>query len=451
MRTREDKYGGGKKLNTAVGRVLGGRYRIEGVLGSGGMAVVYRAEDAVLGRTVALKTLHRHYARGEYFRQRFKQEARAMASLDHENIVKIYDISQDGDVPFIVAECVYGQDLGTLLSGGGGEKLDEPFARKVVSQLLQALSYAHRRGIIHRDIKPSNILIDAEGTIKVADFGIARIVEEEDAEGSGEIIGSARYMSPEQLRGGEATPRSDIYSVGILLYHALTGSPPFSGNLKSLVRQQLHEDPTPPRELNKKVSMHTESVVLRALAKDPADRYPSARAMLDDLESGTADEVVPQTIGIPRRAIRRRGGIGFLAASAFVLLVMIAALWFGASGLGYVDLSGLRGGQESPDRAALVEGNASDAPAAPDVEAAARAGEDADLVPVPNVNTYFDYWAEQTLNDSGFRVKVVYEYRNGYANRGVTWATEPAVGTLAPEGSTVTVYATPKDLYQPQL
>src|SRR5215210_5010814 len=189
------------------------------------MAVVYKAEDDVLGRKVALKTLHRRYAEMPSFRRRFRQEARAMACLDHENVVKVYDISQDGEVPFIVAECVAGRDIGKVLAGHRGGTLDEKFARRMAAQLLRALSYAHGRGVIHRDIKPSNILVTAGGIVKVADFGIARIVEEDSAE-RGEIVGSARYMSPEQLMGKEASPRSDVYSAGVLLYHCLTGKPP---------------------------------------------------------------------------------------------------------------------------------------------------------------------------------------------------------------------------------
>ncbi len=415
------------------------------------MAVVYRAEDAVLGRTVALKTLHRHYAEHSIFQRRFKQEARAMASLDHENVVKVYDISQEDDVPFIVAECVEGRDLGAMLSRERGGRLSEEFTRRVVVQLLQGLSYAHRRGIIHRDIKPSNILLTPEGTVKVADFGIARIVEEEDAEEPGEIVGSARYMSPEQLQGKEATPRSDIYSVGIVLYHCLTGSPPFSGDLKTLVRQQLHEIPDSPRRLNRKISYHMESVVLRALAKDPARRYPSARAMLEDLEAEAPAEVVPQTRGIPRRAImRRRGRLGTILASVLAALVVVAGLVMAAIGLGYLDTPLGQSAQGLLGRAAQIEAGPVEAPA-PAGQSEAAGGEAADLVPVPNVDTYYDYWAKQTLVSSGFKVKVVREYRDGYANRGVTWATEPAVGAMAPAGSTITVYATPKDLYQPKL
>src|SRR5918998_798061 len=155
-----------KALETSVGTVLGGRYRVQSTLGAGGMAVVYKAEDAILGRTVALKTLHPRYAELPSFRRRFRQEARAMACLDHENIVKVYDISQDGEVPFIVAECVAGRDIGRLLAGNRSGTLNEKFARRLAAQLLRALSYAHRRGVIHRDVKPSNILVTAAGTVK---------------------------------------------------------------------------------------------------------------------------------------------------------------------------------------------------------------------------------------------------------------------------------------------
>ncbi|MCA1738843.1 MAG: protein kinase, partial [Actinobacteria bacterium] len=253
MYLEEYGVGGGQALEASVGAVLGERYRIQSTLGTGGMAVVYKAEDAILGRCVALKTLHSRYAEETSFRSRFKQEARVMASLDHENIVKVYDISQEDDVAFIVAEYVEGQDVGSVLKGTPEERLDERFTRGVVGQLLEALDYAHERGVVHRDIKPSNILITQEGTVKVADFGIARLVEEEEAGEPGEVIGSARYMSPEQLRGDETTSRSDLYSVGILLYHCLAGRPPFSGSTKSVAWQQAHKVPLPPSKLNEEI------------------------------------------------------------------------------------------------------------------------------------------------------------------------------------------------------
>ena len=437
------------------------------------MAVVYKAQDAILGRSVALKTLHHHYAEMPSFQARFRQEARAMASLDHENIVKVYDISQDGEVPFIVVECVAGRDLGRLLGGQGAGRLNEAFVRRMAEQLLRALSYAHRRGIIHRDIKPSNILLTPEGTVKVADFGIARIVEEDDLAGGepGEIVGSARYMSPEQLRGDEATPESDIYSVGVLLYHCLTGRPPFSGDVKSLARQHMREQPTPPRRLNRKISPGMEAVILKALAKDPKDRYPSALAMLDDVEV-EPPPVASRTTETPKSAPRKRRG-GLILASVLALLLLLGGGAVVASGYVGLPQNGVQGALdrinpvETDTAAAPTPPEASqgtdtgsqstdeaqgDTPAQPATETASRREPQESrraLVPVPNVTAYYDYFAADTLAASGFDVVYVRDYREGFAPRGVTWATEPAAGTLAPEGSTVTVYATPEDLPQP--
>jgi serine/threonine-protein kinase len=460
--------GGGKRLETTVGTVLAGRYKVESTLGSGGMAVVYRAEDDILGRAVALKTLHHEYAEVPSFRRRFRQEARAMASLDHQNIVKVYDISQDGDVPFIVVECVAGRDVGDLLANRRGGRLNEQFTKRMAEQLLLALSYAHRRGIIHRDIKPSNILLTQEGTVKVADFGIARIIEEDDAGGApGEIVGSARYMSPEQLRGEDATPRSDVYSVGVLLYHCLTGRPPFSGDVKSLARQHIHKDPTPPRKLNRRISPQMEAVILKALQKDPRDRYFSAIAMLDDIETEAPRKKTAET---PRSARRKARGAGLVFATMLAVMLILGggvALASGLIGLapgGEVaeTLSRMNpvettpppppnGGEtaqntqdgtseesSSQNLASVTQKNSSDKPDRPE------------MVPVPDVTAYYDYYAADALHNSGFKVDYVRDYREGYAARGVTWATDPAAGSLAPEGSTVTIYATPKDLPLPR-
>ena len=438
---------GGKALEAAVGTLLGGRYRIQSTLGVGGMAVVYRAEDAILGRTVALKTLHPRYAEVPSFRRRFLREARAMACLDHENIVKVYDISQDGEVPFIVAECVPGRDIGTLLTRRRRARhLNERFVRRMAAQLLRALAYAHTRGVIHRDIKPSNILVAAGGTVKVADFGIARIVDEEGAqEGEpGEIVGSARYMSPEQLMGEEVTPRSDVYSVGVLLYHCLTGRPPFSGDVRSLARQHIHEAPAPPRKANGEISAHMEAVILKALAKNPDDRYPSATAMLDDIKI-EAPRSAEKTAEVPRSGRSRKG---LVLASALASLVFLLG---GALASELVSPPPYPGEGETLNRAAPVEAKAppADTPEPPE-NVAASAPPPRDLVAIPDVRAYFDYFAEERLVSRGFEVKFVYDYQYGYANRGVTWATDPAIGTLAPEGSTVTVYATPLDRPQPQ-
>jgi eukaryotic-like serine/threonine-protein kinase len=456
--------GGGKKLETTVGTVLAGRYKVESTLGSGGMAVVYRAEDDILGRAVALKTLHDEYAEVPSFRRRFRQEARAMASLDHQNIVKVYDISQDGDVPFIVVECVAGRDVGDLLANRRGGRLNEQFTKRMAEQLLLALSYAHRRGIIHRDIKPSNILLTQEGTVKVADFGIARIVEEDDAGGApGEIVGSARYMSPEQLRGEDATPRSDIYSVGVLLYHCLTGRPPFSGDVKSLARQHIHKDPTPPRKLNRRISPEMEAVILKALQKDPRDRYFSASALLDDIEIEAPRKKTAET---PRPARRKARGAGLVFVTMLAVMLILGGGVALASGLIGLPQGGDVGetlsrmnpvetnpppppqndnesaqdtsdGSDSQNLASVTQRKSSETPDQPE------------MVTVPDVTAYYDYYAADALTNSGFEVDYVRDYREGFAARGVTWATDPAAGSLAPEGSTVTIYATPKDLPLP--
>ena len=454
--------GGDEALDAQAGTVLGGRYKILSTLGTGGMAVVYKAEDVVLGRCVALKTLHKRYAEEDSFRMRFKQEARAMASLDHENVVRVYDIAQDGEVPFIVAEYVGGGDVGGMLRRAPGGRLDVRSVREISSQLLRALAYAHRRGVIHRDIKPSNILLTEEGKVKVADFGIARIVEEEESAGDpGEIIGSARYMSPEQLRGDETTPRSDIYSVGILLYHCLTGRPPFSGDPKSVARQQMYDDPMPPRDLKIAIPPHLEAVILKALSKDPGHRYPSASAMLEDLqrnlrESGSRADRGPRRVRLG--GLQRGRGRALLASGALALLLLLGAGT--ASSMGYVNLSSLSpvgdegasvpsGSVEQPSAleapeppAATSEEVAASSTSAPETTATQQAQAS---VPVPDVSMMFDYYARDLLRGEGLESQVVREYRQGYKPAGVVWGTDPAVGTLVPAGTVVTIYATPRD------
>jgi len=469
-----EKYavGGGQALEALVGAVLGGRYRVQSTLGTGGMAVVYKAEDAILGRCVALKTLHCRYAEDVSFRSRFKQEARVMASLDHENIVKVYDICQEDDIPFIVAEYVEGQDVGSVLKGTAEGRLGERFTRGVTGQLLEALDYAHKRGVVHRDIKPSNILITREGSVKIADFGIARLIEEEEAGEPGEIIGSARYMSPEQLRGNETTLRSDLYSVGILLYHFLAGRPPFSGDTRSVARQQIHKDPPPPSRFNSEIPPALEAVILKALAKDPEDRYPSASAMLEDLRK-SADPQDPGegNVGRRKRRHRVRGGSSGGGRKRTILTLSVAALLLlgggtAVAGLGYLDggmpwqaesamVTAAQPATEDPletpeteDASLEVTKSAAEEPEQTDTESNAQLVSDG-LAFVPNVNTYFDYQAVEALRSSGFQTKVVYEYRQGYIPKGVTWGTDPVVGTQMPVGSTVTVYATPVD--QPQI
>jgi serine/threonine protein kinase len=348
--------------------------------------------------------------------------------------------------------------VGDMMKDAGG-CLGERFMRAVAGQLLGALDYAHRRGVIHRDIKPSNILITQEGTVKVADFGIARVVEgEKTGSGTrpGEVIGSARYMSPEQLQGEETTPRSDLYSVGILLYHCLVGRPPFSGDTRSVVRQQIHEDPIPPRVLNGAISPGLEMIIVNALAKDPQDRYPSASAMLEDLCKGACAGGLDRYSGGHRRRRRKRGGLNnnkvLLASSILVLLLLSAGT--AAAGMRYLPV-GLPWGTDSTLMTAAQPATG-DPPEAPEVSSEGSGSsaplgdsQEVSLALVPSVDAYFDYFAEETLQNSGFETEVVREYRAGYLPSGVAWGTNPIAGTQAPVGSTITVYATPRE--QPQI
>jgi serine/threonine-protein kinase len=263
-------------------------------------------------------------------------------------------------------------------------------------------------------------------------------------------------MSPEQLQGEETTPRSDLYSVGILLYHCLVGRPPFSGDTRSVVRQQIHEDPIPPRVLNGAISPGLETVIMKALAKDPQDRYPSASVMLEDLRKGTGAGDLDGYSGGRRRRRRKRGGLNnnkvLLASSILVLLLLSAGT--AAAGMGYLPM-GLPWGTDSALMTA-VQPVAEDPPEAPEISseesgssAALEDSQEVSLALVPSVDAYFDYFAEETLQNSGFETEVVREYRAGYLPSGVVWGTVPNAGTQAPVGSTVTVYATPRE--QPQM
>ncbi|MDN5697623.1 MAG: protein kinase, partial [Rubrobacter sp.] len=291
-------------------------------------------------------------------------------------------------------------------------------------------------------------------TIKVADFGIARIVEEssDDEAEAGEVIGSARYMSPEQLTGRRATPRSDIYSVGILLYHLLTGEPPFSGDTKSVARQQLHREPLPPRRLNRKIPAPLEASILRALSKDPSERFASADEMLAEIRrQKTEKRNAPALLGRMFGGSRRRS-----LATAAVAAVLISGLT--AAGVsGYVggDLASSGSSQESSpeqiadqQRNSLFQGSGDEEDAGGATTAETTAS--GQSVRVPSVETYYDYYASDVLSERGFETEVVHEYREGYSDRGVTWKTEPAAGETAPEGSKITIYATPEDQPQPQ-
>ncbi|HEY8346914.1 MAG TPA: Stk1 family PASTA domain-containing Ser/Thr kinase [Symbiobacteriaceae bacterium] len=277
-----------------TGRILANRYRIGERIGGGGMALVYRAEDMQLGREVAVKVLRGHFGSDEDFVRRFRREAQNAASLSHPNVVQIYDIGQEDDLHYIVMELVEGKTLKTLIQEQGPLPVIQ--AAEIAIQILSALAHAHAQRIVHRDIKPHNILISKSGQVKVTDFGIARATTSDTVTHTGSILGSAHYFSPEQADGQPTGECSDIYSVGVVLYEMVTGTVPFQGESPITVAlKHIREKPLPPSQLNPEVPVELEEIILRALEKAPADRYPSAAAMKEALEQFIRDHEAGRT------------------------------------------------------------------------------------------------------------------------------------------------------------
>ena len=265
-------------------RVLGGRYRLERHLARGGMAEVYVADDQLLNRPVAVKVLFPELARDEAFVERFRREARSAASLNHHNIVSVYDFGEDEGSWFIVMEYVEGRTLRDIIKAEG--PMDPARAAELASEVAAALAAAHAQGIVHRDIKPANVLIAADtGTVKVTDFGIARAANaRQDLTVPGTVLGTATYLSPEQAQGADIDARTDIYSLGMVLYEMLTGKPPFTGETSVAVAyQQLNRIAPPPSTLNPRVPPALDAVVMRAMSKDPVERQASAEEIREEL------------------------------------------------------------------------------------------------------------------------------------------------------------------------
>lgn len=354
----------------AEAQLYSGRYEILRHLARGGMAEVYLARDHLLDRPVALKVLFPEYARDEAFVERFRREAKAAASLNHPNIVAVYDWGEEEGLYYIVMEYVEGKSLRELIRDEGS--LLPQRAAEIAADIAAALGYAHRNGVVHRDVKPGNVLITSHGQVKVTDFGIARAGTADHLTRTGMVMGTATYFSPEQAQGLDVDPRSDVYSLGIVLYEMTAGEAPFHGDDPvAIAYQHVREEPMPPGIKNPDVPLDLERVVLTALAKGPADRYQSAEEMREDLVkfasglpvdtrpvTALVDEIAdPTTVAerasrtrvataaepvAPPPPERRRRRVSAFAVSVVILLLMIAGL-----GVLLADQLGLVGGGDT--------------------------------------------------------------------------------------------------------
>jgi eukaryotic-like serine/threonine-protein kinase len=331
--------------------VLSGRYRLESKLGSGGMSTVYLATDQVLDRPVAVKLLHREISEEADQLERFRREARAAARLSHPNLVGVIDAGEDDGRPYIVFEYIEGRTLKRRLQEEGRLPVDEAVAYAI--EIGRGLTAAHARKLVHRDVKPQNVLIDPDGRAKVTDFGIARSLEQAGMTATGRVLGTTDYVSPEQAMGEDVDERSDVYSLGVVLYEMLTGDVPFRAETQVGVAMKHVNEPMPDVQAKRpEVSAAVASVVDRATTKDPRDRYGTVAEMVRDLEQtleveaarrgGTSGEATSVLDSVPsqRRRLGRRRVSGPGIAVAIVILALAAAAVIFASRL---DFSGDEG------------------------------------------------------------------------------------------------------------
>jgi serine/threonine protein kinase len=415
-------------------RRLGDRYELGEVLGYGGMAEVLRGRDIRLGRDVAIKTLRVDLAREPSFQARFRREAQSAAALNHPSIVAVYDTGEsmlDGvSVPYIVMEYVEGRTLRDVLKA---ERHIMPTrALEITAQMLGALEYSHRNGIIHRDIKPGNVMLTPSGDVKVMDFGIARALAQSTATvtQTAAVIGTAQYLSPEQARGEQVDARSDVYSAGCLLYELLTGEPPFTGDSAVAVAyQHVREDPVPPSRLNPDISPATDAIVLKAMAKNPVNRYQSAAEMRDDIERALAGSPVlatplltehtTQLAPVEDVVYRRRQPRGRRSLTYILIALVVIALFVGIGLVLHTMLA---------TKNTVTDGK------------------------VPSVVNKTQADAEAALRQAGYN-PVVVPGSNGTVAKGTVYDENPSAGTPLPLHSNVSIYVStgPQSVQVPDL
>jgi eukaryotic-like serine/threonine-protein kinase len=428
-------------------RLLGDRYELEGVVGRGGMAEVYRARDIRLDRIVAIKTLRADLARDQTFQARFRREAQSAASLNHPSIVAVYDTGEDMStgvpVPYIVMEYVDGRTVRDLLIDG--HRLLPERALEIISGVLRALEYSHQAGIVHRDIKPGNVMVTRNGDIKVMDFGIARAMSDSQATmtQTAQVIGTAQYLSPEQARGERVDARSDLYSTGCLMYELLTGRPPFTGDSPvAIAYQHVRENPIPPSRIDPEIPPWADAIVLKAMAKAPADRYQTAAEMQADIQRAASGmPVAAMNVAPPTRADyyaqrTQRMGPSTMAAGQTAAIPPYQEPPYQQGGYddGYDDMG--RGGTRRwlPWLIGLLV-------VLGVIVAVAyvllNGGGKTYFVPTVNGESLAK--AEQQIHAAGFSYTVDQE-ASSTVNKGTVINTNPANGSSAPKGSAVTIY-----------
>jgi eukaryotic-like serine/threonine-protein kinase len=404
-------------------RVLANRYEIDAVLGQGGMAKVFKGTDRVLGRTVAVKVLSPQFAGDHQFVSRFRREAQAAAALNHPNIVSVFDTGDQGDVHFIVMEYVEGRTLRDAIRQEGPILPER--AVEITEEVARALAAAHEAGLVHRDVKPGNIMLTSDGSdAKVMDFGIARTTTGDTLTQTAAVLGTASYLSPEQAQGQPVDARTDIYSLGCVLYEMLTGRPPFTGDSPvSIAYKHVKENPVPPSRLNDDVTQSLEAVVMKMLAKNPTNRYQTAAELLEDLERvrqglpplatpvlpGDTTEMLTREeadrtavmTGVPpeEEGRRRRTWLVVLGVILALALLGLAAYF-------------------------LVQ---------------ALTSEEAAAVRVPEVVGRTENEATELLEERGFDVDTQRQ-NTDRAPQGEVFRQEPGAGTQAEEGSEVTIF-----------
>jgi beta-lactam-binding protein with PASTA domain/tRNA A-37 threonylcarbamoyl transferase component Bud32 len=417
--------------------LLGGRYLVESELGRGGMATVFKGTDTVLGRPVAVKVLSPQYAGDANFVTRFRREAQSAARLNHPNLVSVYDTGADDGIHFIVMEFVDAKTLADYLAGGG--RIMPERAIEIAEAVCDALSMAHAHGIIHRDIKPANIMITQKGDVKVTDFGIARVISGADTLAqTAAVLGTASYLSPEQAQSQSVDQRSDIYSLGVVLYEMVTGRPPFSGDSPVMVASKhVLEQPTPPSKLNSDVSPALEAVIMKALSKNPDNRYSDADEMRADLERARLGQAVQATPLLPESARTQR--IAPTGPPTAVLPPVQPGegerrRWWIPALIVLLILAVLGGGLYLLASSLLSTNTAS--------------------VGVPDVRGFTQDAATRRLTEAGFKVAPPeFQVTTNQADVGDVIAQDPLPGTLLEKGKTVTITVgkAPKQVTVPNL